>query len=219
MLNLNFSAPLVTTNTVDESIKISENQSIKPPNFKIGVLFAIITLIAISTQPIISDSRSNELYAVFYAFTTVLFENLMIIPLMIPQTLKRSKQYPGSLRNTIKKYWWRFLIVGLVFAAAQILFFLGFDKSGAVSGSIAMKSSLVFTLIIGWIFLKEKGSGIQIVFTIVILAGLYYTLTAGTFRPDEINFFTLILFLTPLLWTIGHSITKPLLQQNLIIPS
>ena len=221
-LNLNFLAPLVTANTLEESAQLPEIKPTKTPNFKIGVLFAILTLIAISTQPIISEKRSGDLYAIFYAFTTVLFENILILPLMITQTASRRRSNPGILKTTIKKHWWRFLIIGFVFAGAQILFFWGFDISGesaAVSGSIAMKSSIVFTLIIGWIFLKEKGSVIQLIFTAVIFVGLFYTLTSGTFKPGEINYGTLILFTMPILWTIGHSLTKPLLQQELIVPS
>ena len=207
---------------MEEPTHLTEPKSTKPPNFKIGVLYAIITLVAISTQPIISQSRSGDLYPIIYAFATVLFENIIILPLTITQTISRRKTHPGILKNAIKKHWWRFLIVGSVFAGAQIMFFWGFDISGdsaAVSGSIAMKSSIVFTLIIGWIFLKEKGSVIQLVFTGIIFVGLFYTLTSGTFNPGEINYGTLILFIMPILWTIGHSITKPLLQQELIIPS
>jgi len=204
---------------LDEPAQLPETVPIKSPNFKIGVLSAIVTLIAISTQPIISGSRPSALEPFIYAIATVLFESIIILPLTVTQTLKRRKSHPGILKNTLKKHWWRFLIVGAVFAGAQILFFYGFDLSGPVSGSIAMKSSIVFTLIIGWIFLKERGSAIQLIFTAVIFIALFYTLTSGTFQPDTINYGTMILFLMPLLWTIGHSITKPLLQQELIVPS
>ena len=141
---------------------------------------------------------------------------------MIPQSLNRKRTHPGVLKKALIKHWWRFVLVGLVFAGAQILFFWGFDISGVsgeISGSIAMKSSIIFTLIIGWIFLKEKASPIQLVMTIVIFVGLFYTLTSSTFNPGDINFGTLILFLMPILWTIGHSITKPLLQKNIVTPS
>jgi drug/metabolite transporter (DMT)-like permease len=190
--------------------------------FQIGVFAAIITVIAISTQPIISESRPSSLYAVFYAFTTVLFENVLIFPITLTQTISRKKKTPGILKKSIKEHWWRFLIVGLVFSIAQIMFFWGFDISGdsaAVSGSIAMKSSIIFTLIIGWIFLKEKASIIQLIFTVIIFIGLFYTLTLGTFRLGNINLGTAILFLMPLLWTIGHSVSKKPLKQGDITPS
>jgi drug/metabolite transporter (DMT)-like permease len=190
--------------------------------FQIGVIMAIITVIAISTQPIISESRPDVLYAVFYALTTVLFENILILPIALTQTISREKKTSGTLKKAIKEHWWRLLIVGLVFSIAQITFFWGFDISGdsaAVSGSIALKSSIIFTLIIGWIFLKEKASIIQLIFTGIIFVGLFYTLTLGTFRPEKVNFGTLILFLTPLFWTVGHSLSKKPLQKGDITPS
>ena len=192
---------------------------VKKPNFKLGVFSAIITLIAISTQPIISGNRPSVLDPFIYAIATVLFENIMILPLAVTHSIKRKKSYPDMLKNALKKHWWRFLIVGSVFAGAQIMFFYGFDLSGAVSGSIAMKSSIIFTMAIGWIFLKEKASWIQIILTGVILVALFYTLTSGTFQMDQVNYGTLILFIMPLLWTIGHSITKPLLQMEMVAPS
>jgi drug/metabolite transporter (DMT)-like permease len=207
---------------LEEITRSSEIEPIKPPNFKIGVIAAIVTVIAISTQPIISDTRPGALYPVIYAFATVLFENILIFPLALKHTLSQKKTYPGSLRSTFKKYWWRFLVVGTVFAIAQIMFFYGFDESGeagAISGSIAMKSSIIFTIIIGWIFLKEKASIIQMIFTAVILIALVYTLTLGTFKIEKVNIGTLILFLMPILWTIGHTVTKPLLQKELVKPS
>ncbi|TFG20979.1 MAG: DMT family transporter, partial [Promethearchaeota archaeon] len=150
------------------------------------------------------------------------FENILILPLAVTQTISRKKKHPHILKMAIKEHWWRFLIVGFVFAGAQIMFFLGFDISGdsaAISGSIAMKSSIIFTLIIGWIFLKEKASPIQLIFTGIIFIGLFYTLTLGTFNPGNINYGTLILFLMPLLWTIGHSVSKKPLQQGVITPA
>jgi drug/metabolite transporter (DMT)-like permease len=82
-----------------------------------------------------------------------------------------------------------------------------------------MKSSIVFTIIIGWIFLKEKASIVQLIFTAIILVALIYTLTLGTFNIGVVNIGTLVLFLMPILWTIGHSVTKPILQQELVEPS
>ncbi|MBN2157425.1 MAG: DMT family transporter [Candidatus Lokiarchaeota archaeon] len=200
----------------------SDIKTRKSPNFKIGVITAIITVIAISTQPIISEKRPDVLYPVIYAIATVLFENILIFPLALKHTLNQRKNPSGQLKFTIKKHWWRFLTVGIVFALSQIMFFYGFDSSGesaAISGSIAMKSSIIFTIIIGWIFLKEKASIIQIIFTAVILVALVYTLTLGSFRVEEMNIGTLVLFLMPLLWTVGHSVTKPILQQGLVKPS
>lgn len=198
------------------------SEPIFSPSFRIGVVAAIITVIAISTQPIISEKRPDSLYPVIFAIATVLFENLLIFPIALTHTIKQRKSHPGTLKWTIKKHWWRFLVIGIVFALSQIMFFYGFDASGdsgAVSGSIAMKSSIVFTVIFGWIFLKEKASVVQLIFTVIILVALVYTLTLGTFRVDEINIGTLTLFLMPFLWTIGHSVTKPILQQELVKPS
>ncbi len=191
----------------------------KSPKFKFGVLMAVITLFAIASQPIISGKRPAILDPVIFALATNLFENLIILPFAIKDTIYNRKSNPYFIKETIRKYWWRFLIIGSVFAVSLIMFFYGFDISGAISGSIVMKSDIIFTLIIGWIFLREKASVLQIIFTGIILLILVYTFTSGTFQIDQINIGTVILFIMPLLWTIGNSVAKPLLKDGIITPS
>lgn len=208
----------------------------KISTFVIGVLCSTITLIAVSTQPVISKARPQDLDPLFYAICTVLFEALLVLPIMIPESIRFKKnmmqlkmENPESLDDINKsgdyrlfqfrKTWWRFLIIGSVFALAQYLFFYGFDISDAISGSIALKSSIIFTIFSGWIFLKEKASAIQVFFTILIMVALMYTLTEGSFNALRINIGTVILILVPLLWTIGHTLTKPMLKKKYVIPS
>ncbi|MCP4762396.1 MAG: DMT family transporter [archaeon] len=194
------------------------------PQIRKGIIYAIITLLAISTQPIITKSRSSELDSIFYAICCVFFESLMALPVLIFQTMKitqtkNTQLNEIKLRNKeLKKNWWRFPIIGFVFALSQILFFYGFDLSDAISGAIALKSSTLYTIFSGWLFLDEKASVIQIIFSILIIFGLIFTLTNGSFNTLNINLGTLILVLIPILWAIGHTLTKNMLKKEIIDP-
>ncbi|MHA1821947.1 MAG: EamA family transporter [Promethearchaeota archaeon] len=213
-------------------------------NFLKGVIYALGTLISVSVQPIITLKRSMEVDPMLYAIFTVFFEAVFIIPIMIPQIVRRTnkvgavkegavmegavKEGAQGLRDEIRdlnngedkgRGLWKFFIIGGIFALAQYLFYVGFDRTDAITGSIAVKSTIVFTLIGGFLFLNEKVTGLQVILTGVILITLVYVISEGTFSVLKINIGTLILVLVPLLWTAGHSITKPLLRRGVVMPS
>ena len=211
----------------------ASNPNSPNPNFKKGIFYGFITLLAISTHPVISRSRPTILDPFFFAICTVLFEALFDIPFLIKYTIKSRKkqsdleQDEKNPKNTeinpeINEFWkhsWKFLIIGSIFALAQLLFFLGFETADAITGSIAVKSSIIFTMLFGIIFLKEKVTKTQVSLTIFIFIALIFTFTQGTFILSNINRGTLILMFVPVLWTIGHSLTKPMLRDEIIQPS
>ena len=150
----------------------------------------------------------------------VITEALLVLPIMIPQSFKkRAKSEDNGNKFDIKRDLWRFIIIGAVFALAQVMFIFGFRNSDAITGSIAVKSAIIFTLLAGWIFLKEKASKLQMLMTGFIVISLIFVLTEGSLNNIEISSGTIILLFVPLLWTIGHTLTKPLLLKEIVIPS
>lgn len=51
-----------------------------------------------------------------------------------------------------------------------------------------------------------------------MLTGLYYLGTEGTWNIGQFSIWFGVLLLVPLLWIIGHSLTKPLLESQTISP-
>jgi len=85
-------------------------------------------------------------------------------------------------------------------------------------GSLALKISPVYAMLLGALFLGEKVSWKEITLTAVMLFGLYYLGTAGTFVFGSFSLGFAKLLFVPLLWGIGHALTKPLLENRTISP-
>lgn len=214
-----FIFPCVQTCKMDSSL---QEKSSNGDNIKRGFLYGVITLIAVSFQPIIIRLSPEELDPLLYSFFLVIIEALLVLPIMIPESIKkRAKSEDNRNRNKLefKRDLWRFIVIGGVFALAQVLFIFGFRNSDTITGSIAVKSAIIFMLIAGWIFLKERASKLQMFMTGIIIISLIFVLTEGSLTNIEISSGTIILLFVPLLWTIGHTLTKPLLLKDMIIPS
>lgn len=183
---------------------------------RLGVVSAFICLLAVSTHPVIIKMGSDSFDPIFYAICTVLFEAIFSIPFLIYETRKVREELN---RKKMKRAFWRFPIIGGIFAFAQFLISLGLETADATTGSIALKSSMIFTIIFGIIFLKEKATWLQILLTGVIFVALCYTISKGTFNALEINAGTVILVIVPLIWTMGHTMTKTMLKEKIYYPS
>ncbi|MHA1744730.1 MAG: EamA family transporter, partial [Promethearchaeota archaeon] len=81
-----------------------------------------------------------------------------------------------------------------------------------------LKISPVYAMLLGALFLGEKVSWKEITLTVVMLFGLYYLGTEGTFVFGSFSLGFAKLLLVPLLWGIGHALTKPLLENHTISP-
>lgn len=95
------------------------------------------------------------------------------------------------------------LLIGLIFTAVPVLNFWGLEHTGAINGSIVLKSRILFSLIFGYIILQEKVSIIQVVFSFVLLFGLALAITQGSFNLLEFNIGVLILFINVIISPLG----------------
>lgn len=217
----------------DIGVKSDLERSFKK-KYIIGMVSGILCLFAVSTHPIITKGRPAEITSMLFSIYTVLFEVIMITPITLIESLilrnKRKKlnnkaskdpeqTFPTNSDLKFSHHAWKFLIIGSVFALAQYLFFIGFETSDAITGSIALKSSTIWMIILGAVFLREKPSKVQLFFTAIIFVGLMYVISRGTFNLGNVNIGTVILIFVTMLWAIGHSITKPMLKSHIAIPS
>ncbi|MBD3351484.1 MAG: EamA family transporter [Candidatus Lokiarchaeota archaeon] len=198
--------------------------------FNVGLISAILCLLAVSTHPVIIDLHSEDFDVIFYTFCTVFFEFILSTPVLMYELLRKRHHINQNYNDNtaeiitptnarIKRPIFRFLIIGGIFSIAQLFVTFGLESADATTAAIAFKSSMIFTIIFGFVFLKEEVSITQIIFTAVIFVALYYSLSKGTFTPLKIDFGAIILVLVPLLWTVGHTMTKPLLQEKISSPT
>lgn len=190
---------------------------------KRGIIYAIISLFFVSLQPIVAVARPEVIDFYIFPAMTCIFEALIFLPLVlierkkIKSTIKLdidNSQNLMLLLNGWKKNIRLLIYISINFAIAQTLFFLAYQLAGAINGSIAQQTSIIFALLFGFLINKEKISKIQIIFSIILLFGLMLAITQGRFSLLEFNIGVLIMIVTTLLWMLAHTLTKPILDKN-----
>ena len=196
----------------------------KVPKFH-GVAFALIVLIGNGIHPIINNSRPGEVNGFFFVLLMSFWEFMtsLAISLFLKYRIKKAILHQKPTTQMIppinrKKNFGILIGVGMIFSVATYFYVEGLANAGAVSGSIALKSSPIYAFIIGAIFFKERPKFGQIFFTFIILIGIYYLGTEGSWQMNSFSLWFGLLLLVPLLWTIGHSFTKPLLEKRQVTP-
>lgn len=188
-----------------------------------GIIFGLIALLLVSIQPIVAIARPKIIDAYIFAAMTCLFITLIFLPLVIFERNQIKSKIQNNPENSqifeLQLHGWKknykFLIyLGINFAIAQVLFFTAYQLAGAINGSLAAQSTLIFALIFGFLINREKISKIQIIFSIFLIFGLTLAITQGSFNILEFNIGVLIMMITAMLWMLAHTMTKPILDRN-----
>jgi len=189
-------------------------------NTKKGIMFGVIGTFLIGLQPIFANSRPMILDPYFFAATTTMVQAIVFIPFVM---LERNRlkalrirminnneniEIVNSQINGWKNKKLVLLFVGFIFGVGNILFYAGYELSGAINGSLAQKSTVLFGLIYGYIFLKDRITKVQILFSCLLLIGLILAVTHGSFNLLEFNIGVLIILILTAIWMFGHTITK-----------
>lgn len=199
-------------------------------NFKKGITFGSIGVITIGLQPIISIARPSIIDPFLFATMTALVEALIFFPLYLIERRRliqnKKNAYDLQIRDSLINGWKKkkninlLITIGLMFSVVPILLYIGFDIAGAINGSLTLKSEIIFALVFGIIFLKEKRiSKVQIIFCIVLFIGLLVAITEGSFNLLEFNVGVIILTLSVVLFTFIHTFTKSGFDRNELFPT
>jgi drug/metabolite transporter (DMT)-like permease len=215
--------PLIESNstTISSTPKSSFSTSSR------GVLLSLVVLVGNGMHPIINKLRPESFNALNFVFQMALWELIFALLLMAVQFFmgkspKLSSKGKFEITSNQPKsrggHLFRLLTIGVIFSGATYLYIDGLTEAGAIAGSLALKISPVYAMLLGALFLGEKVSWKEIVLTVVMLLGLYYLGTAGTFVFGSFSLGFAKLLFVPLLWGIGHALTKPLLENHTISP-
>lgn len=202
-----------------------------------GVAYAALSLLFVSFQPIIANARPEELDAFLFAAATCIVEALVFFPMLIIETKilkKRMKNKQigkkADKKNILldKKFLHPFeklkdhklflIYIGLNFGIAQVLFFIAYRLAGAINGSLAQQTTIIFGLLFGFLILKEKPNLIQIIFSFILLFGLIFAVTKGKFNIIELNFGVILMVFVTAMWMIAHSLSRDVFSQDKITP-
>ena len=189
-----------------------------------GIGFALIALFLISFQPIVAIARPKVLDVYLFAAMTCIFIALFMLPLVLLERRKLNLQIRGNIskseENTLLLNGWKshkkmLLYLGINFAIAQILFVAAYELAGgAVNGSLAQQTSIIFALVFGFFINHERVKKTQIIFSFVLLFGLTFAITQGSFNLLEFNIGVGLMIITTAIWMIAHSLTRPILDRD-----
>jgi len=197
-------------------------------NYVKGLFFGILCVLLVGMQPIIANSRPLSLDPYFFAATTCIVEAIIFFPLMLIERKRIKLSHERELINleelsTVLNGWKNnkilLIYIGINFGIAQVLFFLGYQLAGAINGSLAQKTVVIFGLLFGYLINQEKVSYTQIIFSMVLFFGLILAVTAGKFNLLEFNIGVLLIIITAILWMLAHAFTKPVFDRNEATPT
>jgi drug/metabolite transporter (DMT)-like permease len=199
-------------------------------NLKKGLLFGIVAIFTIGLQPVIANSRPKIIDPYLFAAITSLIEALIFLPIYILERKKLKKRMEveidekQQLMNKLSG--WKkvssiklLLIIGLTFSIVPVLNYVGFELAGAINSSLIFKSEIIFALIFGYLFLKEKVSIIQILFCFLLFFGLIISVTQASFNLLELNMGVIILLISVVIFTLVHTLTKSSFDRNDLFPT
>ena len=199
-------------------------------NIKKGLLFGTIAIFTIGLQPVIANSRPKIIDPYLFAAITSLIEALIFLPLYILERkkLKKSIEVEVDEKQILmnKLNGWKkvksiklLLIIGLTFSIVPVLNYIGFELAGAINSSLIFKSEIIFALIFGYLFLKEKISITQILFCFLLFFGLIISVTQASFNLLELNMGVIILLISVVIFTLVHTLTKSSFDRNDLFPT
>ncbi len=193
-----------------------------------GLIFGVIATVLIGLQPIVANARPKFIDPFVYSILTLFFESLIFFPIMLLQRhlfkLKFEKDQISQEERDSYLYGYKknklcLLYVGITFGIGQILFFLGYGLAGSINGALAQKTTIFFSLLLGYLILNEKITRIQIIFSSFLFFGLILAVTEGTFNILKINVGVMIILFLASLWMLAHTLTKPIFNRKEGFPS
>lgn len=190
-------------------------------NTKKGIALSFVSLLLLGIMPVISNSRPMEINALSFAFYLSIWQLIFSIPALFLEHKFHNKgifctSLPSRLR---KKSISIILLTGALFGISTFAYVLSMEKTGAVSAAIAIQAYPLFAILWETIFLNKKKSLAELFFTFLLIIGLYYLGTAGTWKIEGFSYWFLFALSVPFIWSVAHVTIKEVLDKTPITPA
>ncbi|MHA2248163.1 MAG: DMT family transporter [Candidatus Hodarchaeales archaeon] len=188
------------------------------PNKQKGVILSFVSLLFLGILPIISNSRPQALNALNFSFYLSIWQLMCALPLLFVESNQGilDKDLSEKLRNQTLSI---MLITGIIFSLSTLLYVLSFEKAGTISAAIAIQAYPLFSILLESIFLKRKKNSGELIFTFLLIGGIYYLGTKGTWAIEGFSPWFGLALIVPLLWSIAHVAIKNTLDKSPITPN
>jgi drug/metabolite transporter (DMT)-like permease len=186
----------------------------------LGAMLAFVCLFILGVMPIISNSRPHDFDALGFAFFLSAWQLLFSLPLLLGELASNdrgifeAKLPTGLKRRTIAII----LATGVIFGLSTYVYVLAMEKAGAISAAIAIQAYPLFAILWETVFLNRRKSPVELFFTFLLLATLYFLATNGTWRISGFSPWFALALAIPFLWSVAHVIIKQVLDNTPITP-
>jgi len=206
-----------------KNVSIISNQvekKFQPMRIK-GIALSFISLLLLAILPIITNSRPEDLNALSYSFYLSFWELVCSLPLFFIELRRKELGiFQKNINLNVKKKTYTVMgITGVIFSISTFVYVLAFETAGTISAAIAIQIYPLFSILWEFILYKKKKSWKELIFTIIIVIGLYYLGTAGTWLISGFSPWFGLALIVPFLWAIAHVIIKNTLDSSPITPN
>lgn len=190
-------------------------------NIKTGIVLSFVSLILLGIMPIISNSRPMEISALNFALYLSVWQLIFATPvLLIEYRYANRGILDANLSGRLKrKTVLIILATGALFGVSTFAYVLALEKAGTVSASIAIQAYPLFAILWETIFLNRKKTTAELLFTFLLIVGLYYLATNGTWLIEGLSYWFIFALSVPLIWSVAHVIIKEVLDKTPITPA
>ncbi|MCB2079500.1 MAG: DMT family transporter [Novosphingobium sp.] len=184
-----------------------------------GIFYAFLCLIILGVMPILADSRPAGSDGLAFSIWLTFWQFIASLPLFLIELVHRRapKQATRSWRNrgTIAVA----LLTGAIFGLSTYMYVVAARMAGPVSMVIALQAYPLFAIVLEAVLLGKRKSTLELAFTALLLAALYYLTTEGSFRINDISWWTAYALGIPLLWAIAHILLRRVLAGTDVTPN
>ena len=168
---------------------------------KEAIIFILIVVLIAGASSIIIKYGVGFLNPLFFAATSSLIAGVFLFSLAVIK---------GNWKILFRKeYFLLMLLIGFLGTTVSYLFFFfGVSLTTAINSSILLVIEPLYSIFIGHIFLNEKITFKQIIFTFIIIIGTITVLYKISFK---FNRGELMILCTPLCWQITNIFSKKLM--------
>ncbi len=149
-----------------------------------GILFSILTSLSLGITTVIVKLAVNlinpeTMNVLWFMFSSVLFVLLFVF-------FKKTKYFKTIIRN-----WRKIALISLFVTAGSILFTYGISYAGPTNAAFIIQFTMVFSILFGIIFLKEKSTKLEGLGFLITIIGAFIL----TYGNIEMSTFSILILL------------------------
>ena len=190
-------------------------------SIRVGITLSLVSLVLLGVMPIISNSRPMEISALNFALYLSIWQLIFSIPVLLIEWKSTNRGiFDASLSSTLRKKTVSIILVtGAMFGVSTFAYVLSMEKAGTVSAAIAIQAYPLFAILWETVFLKRRKNREELFFTVLLIVGLYYLGTSGTWKIEGLSYWFIFALSVPFIWSVAHVIIKEVLDKTPITPA